>query len=384
MSGITVGAHAVALLLVMLQCTLVVVMVYRLCLLSRVCKGVAPHRTNSYVVSKALRVCIFIMTALQCVRCIDPFAAQGIWPYPFTRSVTLLVTITLYFQYSAITYIVMDTLFACALKRTPTSLAIIVSILPAGALVIGLAGLIGEFRADRQWVSAVSNFYVVVSLFVNVATYNASGLWLIAIIRKHQLTGSAPAGEDISGSKTATPFELVVAKTFRSMALLTAPSVIAMILYTIIGIGNSNTRPIPAYNPQAIGWNSFVTIFVQLILGLVFTRVAWINKTTLDAELMAKMISTQSTTSASKDEKPRASRTASKAELKEKAARLSQMPRPRSEGSESVAVTGVEAPVLPAVEITALPAVEITVLPAVEITVLPAVEITVLPAVEMV
>jgi hypothetical protein len=180
-----------------------------------------------------------------------------------TRILTFLVTVTIYFQYSATTYIVMDTLFLCALKRTPKSLAIIVSILPVCALVIGLAGLVMEFRSGQQWVTAVVNFYVVFSLGVNVLTYNVSGMWLIALLRNH--IGSST--EDISGSKSASPFAVVVAKTFRSLALLTAPSVAAMIMYMIIGLNNSNTQLIPTYNPQAIGWNSFVTIFVQLILA---------------------------------------------------------------------------------------------------------------------
>jgi len=347
MSGIAVGAHVLALLLAFIQFSLVAVLAYRLYLLSRVCKSADPRRTNSYVVLKVLRACIFIMTALQCVRCIDPFSAQGIWPYVLTRILTFLVTVTIYFQYSATTYIVMDTLFLCALKRTPKSLAIIVSILPVCALVIGLAGLVMEFRSGQQWVTAVVNFYVVFSLGVNVGTYNVSGMWLIALLRKHIESSS----EDISGSKSASPFAVVVAKTFRSLALLTAPSVAAMIMYMIIGLNNSNTQLIPTYNPQAIGWNSFVTIFVQLILGLLFTRVAWISKTALDAELVAKMVSSQSLpgTPGTKDDRQRS---ASRADLKEKVARLSQASKPRLEGStvECVAVTVEEAPVLPAVE----------------------------------
>jgi len=355
MFGVVVGAHVLALLLALLQCASAAVLAYRLYLLSCVCKGADPRRTNSYVVLKVLRVCIFIMTALQCVRCIDPFCAQGIWPYPMTRTLTLLVTITIYFQYSATTYIVMDTLFACALKRTPNALAIVVSILPACELVIGLGGLIGEFRAGRQWVTAVINFYVVLSLAVNVITYNVSGLWLISILRKHQSTGSSPPGEDISGSKSASPFDVVVAKTSRSLVLLTVPSVIAMIMYIIIGINNSTTNAIPTYNPQAVGWNSYVTIFVQLVLGLLFTRVAWVSKTTLDAGLVAKMVNSQSTAGTSKDEKQRSSGSPSRAELKEKAARLSQaIPRLEAPSVEAVAVTVVEANVLPAGDMEAV------------------------------
>jgi len=147
---------------------------------------------------KVHRACIFLNTTFQLIRCIDPFCALGILPYTFVRFLQLSVTISLYFQYSCTTYIVMDTLYACALKRTPSWLAIVVCILPVAEFVWGLA--VWQQRFAQQW---------------NLTTYNVSGIILIRILRRHQQTGTAAVGEDISGSKSASPFDVVIAKTMR-------------------------------------------------------------------------------------------------------------------------------------------------------------------------
>jgi len=291
MSNATLGAQVFALLLALLQCGLAVVMAYRLFLLSRVYKSVDPHRRPTTVTMlKILRVCIFTMTTIQFVRCIDPFCALGIWIYEMTRSIQLGVTIMIYIQYSATTYVCMDTLYACALKRTPGWLAIIGAILPTLAVLLGLLGLICEFVLEKQYVMAVVNFYVVISLTTNMIAYDLSGFWLIRVLRIHQRTGAG--GEELSSSKSACKFDVVIAKTMRSMFLVTLPTFAVVVVYAILGITNSNTRPMAPYNPEALGWNVYVTVFAQLILGLLFTRTAWISKTALDAELMLKTTTT--------------------------------------------------------------------------------------------
>jgi hypothetical protein len=284
------------------------------------------------------------MTTLQCVRCIDPFCALGIWNYTFLRFLQLAVTITIYFQYSSTTYIVMDTLYACALKRTPNWLAVVVSILPVSEFVVGFSMLICEYLVGQQWVGAVISFYVVLMFTVNLTTYNVSGLYLIRILRNHQKTGISAAGEDITGSKSASPFDVVISKTMRSMAMLTVPSFAALIMFLILAIGNCNTRPMPTYNPETLTWSAVSTLFIQVILGLLFTRVCWISKTALQAEIMGKGMSTPSATSVNSSEGPpsqgspdqkRTGRTMSRAE-KERAKRMSQSPKPRaSEGRPS-------------------------------------------------
>jgi len=334
MSNITVVGHVVAVLLTLLQCGLAVVLAYRLFLLSRVNKGLDPHRRATTVnFLKVHRVCIFIMTTLQCVRCIDPFCTSGIWTYAFLRFLQLAVTITIYFQYSATTYVVMDTLYACALKRTPGWLAVVVSILPVSQFAVGFGMLACEYLVAQQWVSAVISFYVVLVLSVNLTTYNVSGFWLIRILRKHQLTGVSTSGEDITGSKSASPFDVVIRKTMRSMTMLTLPSLAALLMFLILGIGSVNTRPLIPYNPNAPNWTAMATLSIQLILGLLFTRVAWISKTALDAEIMIRTISTPSKDSAlsseGSPEQKRSGRAASRASLKERAARMSQSPKPR-------------------------------------------------------
>jgi len=345
MSNISVGAHVVAVLLALLQCGLAAVLAYRLYLLSQTYKGVDPHRRTTTVnILKVHRTCIFIMTALQCVRCIDPFCTLDIWPYFFNRSLQLSVTITIYFQYSSTTYIVMDTLYACALKRTPGWLAIVVSILPVSEFLVGFGMLAAEYLVAQQWVSAVVSFYVVLMLAVNMTTYNVSGAILMRILRNHQ-TG-VYTGEDISGSKSASPFNVVIAKTKRSMAMLTLPSLAALVLFFILGVAACNTRPMIPFNVNNLPWSVFTTLYIQLILGLLFTRVAWVSKTALEAEIFGKTHSKESDTAPSASEgspaaspaqpkrNSRTGRPKSRADLKERALRMSQSPKPRnSEGA---------------------------------------------------
>jgi hypothetical protein len=298
------------------------------------------------------------MTTLQCVRCVDPFCSLGIWPYTFLRFLQLAVTITIYFQYSSTTYIVMDTLYACALKRTPSWLAVVVSILPVSEFVVGFGMLTCEYLVGQQWVGAVIAFYVVLMLAVNLTTYNVSGVCLIRILKKHQLTGVSASGEGITGSKSASPFDVVIAKTMRSMTMLSLPSLAALFMFLIIGIGGCNTRPMVAYNPNAPTWSAMATFAIQLILGLLFTRVAWISKTALDAEIMVRTVSTPSKDSAlsseGSPEQKRSGRAASRASLKERAARMSQSPKPRySEGTSPQSSRGepVENLVTPSADI---------------------------------
>jgi hypothetical protein len=276
------------------------------------------------------------MTALQCVRCIDPFSARDIWPYDLVRFLQLAVTITIYFQYSATTYIVMDTLYACALKRTPRWLAVVVSILPISELVVGFGTLIGHYLTTDMWIGAIISFYAVLMFTLNLIAYNASGFYLIRILRNHQITGiSKASGEDISGSKSASPFDVVINKTLRSMTILTLPSLAALLIFLIQGVSSCSTRPRPIFNPQNPEWVVSVTIFVHFVLGLLFTRVAWVSKTALEAQIVGKNGSTPSTgSSAPSSEGSPEKKRASRAGTKDKASRLSQSPNPRfSEGS---------------------------------------------------
>jgi hypothetical protein len=251
----------------------------------------------------------------------------------------------------------MDTLYACALKRTPGWLAIMVSIVPTLACLIGFAGLICEFVVAKQYVMAFVYFYVVISLTVNLITYDVSGVCLIRILRNHQTTGAAAAGEELSSSKSACKFDLVIAKTTRSMFLLSLPSLAAVVVYSVIGITNTNTRPIAPYDPELLGWNAYATVFAQLVLGLLFTRTAWISKTALDAEIMFK---TSTTTLSS---------AASRPDVKERGSRMSQSPKipsrnskPESEAPVVVTVVDDSTSVsdgMPVAEMCALPAAEI-------------------------
>jgi len=102
------------------------------------------------------------------------------------------------------------------------------------------------------------------------------------------------------------------------------------------------------YNPNAVLWNVTATIFVQLVLGLVFTRVAWITKTALDAEVVGKALSTPSTGSVATSseggspDQRKSVRAASRAELKERALRMSQSPKPREGTSANSSHSDVE------------------------------------------
>jgi len=227
----------------------------------------------------------------------------------------------------------MDTLYTCALKRTPSWLAIVVCILPVSEFVVGFATLAAAYVFAQQWVGAIVSFSVVLMLTVNLTTYNVSGCILIRILRKHQQTGVAAAGEDITGSKSASPFDVVIAKTLRSMCFLTLPSLATLLMFFVTGVSSCNSRPLPPYDPNNVTWSVMATLFVQLILGFVFTRVAWVSKAALDAEI-AKTVSTEGSPSI---DARRSSRAPTRADLKERAKRISQSPnsRPSNDGTLS-------------------------------------------------
>jgi len=261
----------------------------------------------------------------------------------------------------------MDMLYACALKRTPNCLAVILSILPATEFVVGFGTLILEFVLGQQWVKAITNLFVFIALVANQTTYNVAGVCLIRILRKHQQTGNSAPSDDISGSKSASPFDIVIAKTMRSMFLLTVPSLAASVMYLVIGVGLCNNHPNPPYDPDSLGWNVIANIFVQLVLGLLFTRVAWISKEALDAEIMTKTTANISSGNLSKEGfDQKRSGGASRADLKARASQLSQpaTSRPSHSQAESaaavVAVTVVgdstsECLPAPSVEIVSIP-----------------------------
>jgi len=316
--------HVIAAILALLQCGLSVVLTYRLYIMSGF-KGPDRRRIATVYMLRVHRTCILIMTTLQFVRCIDPFCALGIWPYELIRILQLAITITIYFQYSTTTYVVMDTLYACVLKRTPWWLAYIVGILPISECIVGFSMLAAEFVIGLQWVGAVISFYVVLMFAVNVVTYNVSGFMLIRILRTHQEGTSAV--DDISGSK-ASPFALVITKTTRSLVYLTLPSLATLIMFLIIGVGNCNSKPMNAFVPTAPTAGVVFTLFVQLVFGLLFTRVVWISKSALDAEIASKM--TGSPTTQSLDEKRRAS-----SRVETQSGRKSQSPKPANRASEN-------------------------------------------------
>jgi len=190
----------------------------------------------------------------------------------------------------------------------------------------------------KQWMDAIAGWFFVLVIGANLVTYNVCGVLLIRVLRHHQKTGLALV-EEISGSKTASPFDIVIKKTIRSMVVLTTPSLIALIMTVVPAIGYSNNLPPAPYDPHALSWVTQAIIIVQLILGLTFTRSIWISKTVLEAEMMA-----------TKAEGARASsRTLSRADLKEKSRRTSQLPKgsTSSQSSHSDVEMG-DSPVQPA------------------------------------
>jgi uncharacterized integral membrane protein len=250
---------------------------------------------------------------------------------------------TIYYQYSTTSYVLMDTLYACALKRTPSWLAALVCILPTSYFGVGIGMLVCEFLVGQQWGQAVLGYFLVLLFGVNLATYNVSGALLIRILRTHQRTGISAAGEETSasGDKSASPFDVVISKTKRSMIMLTVPTLLFLIVFFILATNNTNTRPMPVYNYNALSWGTYMTQYAQMILGLLFTRVCWISKTALNAEIMGKGMSGSasgnSTTSEEgtpsqgtpSPEQKRTGRAASRADLIERAKRMSQSPKTR-------------------------------------------------------
>jgi uncharacterized membrane protein len=117
------------------------------------------------------------------------------------RPLQLSVTITIYFQYSATTYVVMDTLYACVLKRTPSWLAIVVSFLPVSEVFVGVSMYAAEFAIAQQWVAAVISFYVVLMFTVNLLVYNISGITLIRILANISVEAQFPAKTSLVQSR---------------------------------------------------------------------------------------------------------------------------------------------------------------------------------------
>jgi len=202
-----------------------------------------------------------------------------------------------------------------------------------------------EFFVYQQWMAAIKWFYIILVITTNLGTYNVSGILLIRILRLHERTGLAAVAE-ISTSKSTSPFSVVIAKTIRSMLVLTIPSLAILLLYLVAAIGNCNTKPVPVYNPNALTWTTVDTLFVQLVLGLVFTRFVWISRATLDAEILTRtvsMVSSEALTTGTTPEGARSSRALSKADMKDKARKMSQSPKPRtSKGRPSVQTSQLE------------------------------------------
>jgi len=190
-------------------------------------------------------------------------------------------------------------------------------------MYVGFGCLTASYVFAQQWVGAITPFFVVLMLAVNLVTYNVSGCVLIRILHKHQATGVAEARDDITGSKSASPFDVVIAKTLRSMFFLTVPSLATLILFFVTGVGNLNARPTPVYDPLNLTWSVQAVLFVQLIIGLMLTRVAWVTKSVVQAEVLAKTISSEGSSSPETKGR-RSSKAPSRADLKDKALRMSQ------------------------------------------------------------
>jgi len=312
-----VGVQAVATVLALIQGVLTCILFYRL---RYIYKSVDSRRTlTTQYFLRIHRVCIVTMTVAQLIRCIDPFASLGIMPPVLAKSIIQLIcTTSVYFEYSCTSYILMETLYACVLKKTPACLSIIVSILPFSYIGMGVIVLIvqSSVAAPRQWMDAISGWFFVLVIGANTSTYDICGFLLIRVLHHHKQTGLALVDE-ISGSKSASPFDIVIKKTIRSMFVLTVPSLIALLMCVVPAVGYSNNLPQAPYDPHNVTWVPQAILIVQLVLGLMFTRTVWISKTVFEAEMMA-----------TKAEGARPSKTlsVSRAE-KEKSRRTSQLPK---------------------------------------------------------
>jgi Zn-dependent protease with chaperone function len=231
-------------------------------------------------------------------------------------------------------------------------------------LVVGFSTLILETLVNQMWSGAIIAFLLVTMLTVNIIAYNVSGFTLIRILRNHQRDGptASGGGEDISGSKSATPFDIVIRKTVRSMFMLTLPSLGTLILFLFIGASASNTKPRQEWDPIYVPWPLIVVLFLQLMFGFLFTRVGWVSKAALESAIVGKA-STPSTSMADSAEKK--SR-ASKAEGG-KSPRMSQSPKPRfseltpsgqiSRPEADIATTADQepAPAVPTIQVSEVP-----------------------------
>jgi len=174
--------------------------------------------------------------------------------------------------------------------------------------------------------------------------YVSSGLYLIRILRRHQ-RGESGTGEDTEGSKTASPFDLVITKTYRSMILLALPSIAVVGLLGFSIKLTADRKPIWDENHFEI--SGVLIYYMQLCLGIAFTRVVWITPEHINAALAGRSRPSSAPVSSTGSEERRATKGGtSRNEMKSKAAQLSQASIPATHDPDEKMVIDIEPPAL--------------------------------------
>jgi len=288
------------------------------------------------------RMLNFAVTFIQLLRCVDPFAANGIWPYLFCRILQAFVTAFIFFQFVTLSFVLMDTLYACALRQTPISLAWSAVILPLSQFIVSFTVLGLEPRSSTAWPRALNNAFGACVVLGNWIAYIICGCNLIYVLKRHRkLTSGVDESRDSSGSKTDT-LAKVIRKTTVSMATVTVfcAAVFAVLMSTVPGLVNA--PPLPEWSadvkPELSGLE---VLFMQIAVEFLFTKLTWLSKEQLEEqkEKAQGARASAGTGSAAQNPEPaestrRTTNTATRSEIMERAKKLSQVPTPTTLSKE--------------------------------------------------
>jgi len=252
--------------LTLVQAVFCVVIAHRLVLVSR-CGGRSSLSSRTLAFHRGL---IFAACGLQLLRCIDPFAVWGIWPRTFCLVIQITVSMTVCYQLTTLSFIMIDTLYACAKKRTPRFLLYVALILPLCQTLLAI--IASSIRVPTPGVNAMNAFSGAALVFLNMGLYDGLGFYLVWMLKRH--TRLTVTHEEPS----TNPLQLVITRTFKSMAFLSAVSSTISALLCIAAVTTlhaSSSEP----NSAAASTGTQELFFIHIMAEFMFTKLTWLSAT---------------------------------------------------------------------------------------------------------
>jgi len=229
------------------------------------------------------------------VRFIDPFAALSIWPYAFCRFLQVTITMFIFFQFMFLCFVLMDTLYACAMKSSPQWLYWLAVVLPWSQAIVGYTILGIEGQVAEAWPRAISNGFGALIVIGNCLAYDGCGGYLIFILKRHHRLGGSDSGEpNDSGTKSQDTIVLVIRKTLRSMVLVSVMCIVTFSLLLSSAVGQISGPAVPPWTPDVVPDRSGLQIiFMHLVIELLYIKLGWVTKEQVDAQVAASLSSTR-------------------------------------------------------------------------------------------